>query len=58
LTGGKFGALYPALYPGTNFQSKREPKIAEGETNKTIVNIKRISDGIPKLKIAKTAFFD
>jgi hypothetical protein len=50
--------LYPALYPRTNFQSQRSSATAKGKTKKIIVDIKQISGCIPKLKIAKSPFFD
>jgi len=54
----QFHPLYPALYPGADFQSQKWPKGVKGETNKTIVNIVQISDCIPKLKIAKNVILD
>jgi hypothetical protein len=42
-----FSPLYPALYPGANFQSQKQPTAEKGEMNKTLVNIARIIDCIP-----------
>jgi hypothetical protein len=50
--------LYPALYPGTDFWSKKQPAAARGESEKNLVPIERISAGAPRQNAAKSAFSD
>jgi len=54
----QFSPLYPVLYPGTDFCSKKQPAAARGESEKNLVPIERISSGAPRQNAAKSAFSD
>jgi hypothetical protein len=53
---GDFSILL--FYTICTFYSQTRPNTAKAEANKTIVDIERISDCIPKLNIAKSGFYN
>jgi len=54
---GKFCSILP-FYTICDFYSQSRLNAAKAEMKKTIVDIERISDCIPKLNIAKSGFYN